>query len=469
MRGWSGGEQIRRDLESRGDREQARQDRTEDREYTRGRRAREVTLDQRADTTWNQQQAEHEANAPLREAQRSAGIALAEDTAPRIEYERGRRDHEVAGRMTPEQQRRANELSLESGEGQIRQQAATLENTKATTANTRETTRGSRLRNDITAEVIDLDRQIAALDSGQFKSLQNPEYRQTAMDLYEDLIQGKGLRAPDKLYGFMNDTFADELGVGVGDKVGGTDDVISQKRISALYEDPRNPGNVMIELDVRAKRKDGSEYDYKAPVTKGRRSDETDEIQSIPKAKLMERLQGVVGASLDVEAGFDVQDLRSKLVARRDALAGSAGRGGRGGAGKGETAYERNARFVAQHKFGGDVEKALDWIKGKDSRTQIVELTKMLSDFQKDESKSRQLTPAQLLQRAVEMQASLAGGDRGRGSDADTELDPSAAGESGPAARAGDSRAPSGMAVIGRTPDGRTVYEDAEGNQFTEE
>ena len=473
MRGWKSIESIRDDIEDRKDREQRRADSAEDRQYTRGRRAREVTLDERSDTVFGQQQADRAADEPVRAAQRTANIALAEDTPQRVAYDQGQRAYEEGGRLTPAQQQRKNELSLESAEGTVAQQGATLENTKATTANTRETTRGSRIRNDVTEEVVALDRQIAALDSGQFKALERPEYRAQAMDLYEDLVSGKGLRAPDKLYGFVNDTFQAELATGVGDKVQGTDDVIASKRISAMYEDPKNPDNVLIELDVQAKRKDGAVYDYKAPVTKNRRSDDTDEVLSLPKAKLMQRLQGVVGASLDVEQGASIAEMRAQLVARRDALSGATGKGRRGGGGgSGETAYERNAQFVARHKFGGDVEKALDWIKGKGAQTQVMELTKMLATQQKQDLEERRikrdqvLTTDQLMARAVEMQTSLAGGvPKGE----DTDLDP-ASSSAGPAAAApSGGSVPPGMTVVGRTPDDKTVYEDSEGNQFVEE
>lgn len=468
MRGWQSIETIKRQGEDRKDRE-------ENREYVRGRREREVTLDSRADTTWDQQQGEFQANAPVRAAQRTAAVALAEGTIDRVQHEKGARQYEVAGRLTPEQQKRANQLSLEASEGTVRQQGATLENTRASAADTREVTRGRKTQNDVYDEWLALNEQIASLDSPQIKALENPAYRQQAMELYEGFMSGKGLAAPDKLYGFMNDTFATELSTGIGDKVSGSDDVITGKRITALYEDPANPENVLIELDVQARRKDGSIYAYEAPVTKNRKSDDTDEVLSLPKAKMMERLEGIVGASLDVEQGASIEDMRKQLIARRDALAGVAAKGGRRGGGTGETAYERNARFVAEHRFGGtssgQIKEALDWIKGKGAQTQVMELTKMLATQQKQDLEDRRikrdqvLTTDQLMQRAVEMQSSLAGGVP---KESDPELDATAnAAQS--AATSGGGGATSSVTLVGRTPDGKDVYEDAEGNQFVEE
>lgn len=118
----------------------------------------------------------------------------------------------------------------------------------------------------------------------------DPAFRQQAQRIDAILNDGQdgGDLTAEGLYEFANRLFSRELQKGVGDRLpdGG---VITQKRlVSALEDGPY----IVLELDIHARRPDGTEYDYRAPVTKNRTSDDADEVLRIPVQQVRDRLRG---------------------------------------------------------------------------------------------------------------------------------------------------------------------------------
>lgn len=127
--------------------------------------------------------------------------------------------------------------------------------------------------------------------SGPFaQQFDDPAFRQQAQRIDAILNDGQdgGDLTAEGLYEFANKLFSRELQKGVGDRLpdGG---VITQKRlVSALEDGPY----IVLELDIHARRPDGTEYDYRAPVTKNRTSDDADEVLRIPVQQVRDRLRG---------------------------------------------------------------------------------------------------------------------------------------------------------------------------------
>ncbi len=142
-------------------------------------------------------------------------------------------------------------------------------------------------------------RGAAFLQSDFAAQFDDPAFRQAALR-YDAAINDGGDSAGltgAELYGFANRLFARELRQGLGERLrdGG---VITAKRLVAVYLDG---DTVMLELDIRARRPDGSEYDYRAPVTRGRSSADTDEVLRIPLRRVRDRLRGAAMLAAGIE------------------------------------------------------------------------------------------------------------------------------------------------------------------------
>lgn len=167
----------------------------------------------------------------------------------------------------------------------------------------------------------------AAFLNGDFAAqFDDAAFRQAALRYDAALNDGgdtAGLSGAD-LYAFANRLFARELRQGLGERLrdGG---VITAKRLVAAYLDS---DAVILELDIRARRPDGSEYDYRAPVTRGRSSADTDEVLRIPLRRVRDRLRGAAMLAAGIErAGgrAKVLDLLQGPVQRATALRGLPG------------------------------------------------------------------------------------------------------------------------------------------------
>lgn len=139
----------------------------------------------------------------------------------------------------------------------------------------------------------------AFLDSDFGAQFDDPAFRQAAMRLdaaINDEREPEGLSGP-MLYEFANRLFARELRRGVGERLrdGGT--IVSKRLVKAYLDDDA----VILELDIRARRRNGSEYDYRAPVTRGRTSADTDEVLRIPLSRIRDRLRGAAMLAAGIE------------------------------------------------------------------------------------------------------------------------------------------------------------------------
>jgi hypothetical protein len=118
----------------------------------------------------------------------------------------------------------------------------------------------------------------------------DPAFRQAAVKIDRMLNDGEdgGDLSAGDLYEFATRLFTRELQKGVGEQLpdGG---VITSKRIVQALEDG---DNIMLELDIHARAPDGTEYDYRAPVTRNRSSDAADEVLMIPISQIRDRLKG---------------------------------------------------------------------------------------------------------------------------------------------------------------------------------
>lgn len=144
--------------------------------------------------------------------------------------------------------------------------------------------------------------QVRTLLEGNLgQQFDDPKFRQAAIEfdrILNDGEDGGSLSGPD-LYEFASRLFVRELQKGVGDKLpdGST---IASKRIVQAFEDG---DNIVLELDIHATRPDGTEFDYKAPVTRGRTSEDTDEVLMIPIREVRDRLRGASMLARGLEQG----------------------------------------------------------------------------------------------------------------------------------------------------------------------
>ncbi|PPE74575.1 hypothetical protein C3942_07380 [Solimonas fluminis] len=154
----------------------------------------------------------------------------------------------------------------------------------------------------------------------------DPAFRRAALR-YDAAVNDGGDTAGltgAELYAFANRLFARELRQGLGERLrdGG---VVTAKRLVAAYLDG---DAVILELDIRARRPDGSEYDYRAPVTRGRTSADTDEVLRLPLRRLRDRLRGAAMLAVGIEraGGRDrVLGLLQSPAPRTTALRGLQG------------------------------------------------------------------------------------------------------------------------------------------------
>lgn len=133
----------------------------------------------------------------------------------------------------------------------------------------------------------------------------DPEFRAQAIKLDGFLNEegsGEGVSS-EALYAFGTRLFIRELQKGVGDRLpdGST---ITEKRLVAAR---RVGSDVVLELDIRAQKPDGTPFDYRAPVTKNRTSADTDEVLRVPIDEIRDRVRGAryLATAVEHAGGLD--------------------------------------------------------------------------------------------------------------------------------------------------------------------
>ncbi|TAM30263.1 MAG: hypothetical protein EPN60_05315 [Nevskiaceae bacterium] len=143
------------------------------------------------------------------------------------------------------------------------------------------------------------------------QQLDDPAFRQAAATydrFLNDGEQPEGI-TKESLYDFGTRLFAREMQKGVGDKLpdGST---ITEKRLVSAYQ---RGDEVALELDIRAQKPDGTPFNYRAPVTKGRTSKDTDEVLFIPLDAIRDRIRGARYLSQAVEQAGGVANVLAQL------------------------------------------------------------------------------------------------------------------------------------------------------------
>lgn len=118
----------------------------------------------------------------------------------------------------------------------------------------------------------------------------DPKFRRAAMQYDSALNSGQEMPnfSAEGMYEFANRLFSRELQKGVGSKLPDGSTIESKKIVTARQDGDR----IVLELDILARRENGEVYDYRAPVTRDRSSDDTDEVLFIPLSAVRDRVRG---------------------------------------------------------------------------------------------------------------------------------------------------------------------------------
>lgn len=247
----------------------------------------ERVAEQRAETEWQQGQEDRKTRLSREETQWEQGqedrALRLQDEANTREHLAGKREYEVAGRLTPEQLEQKKQQELESGRlGNVAKRES-IQSTKDTRRRLNE--REQREKNQA--------RMLAGwqfIQSPTGKNFNDPEFRRQTRLFADSMKKGESIEegvTGEDLYNYASKLFANELQQGVGDKLK-NGDVITGKRIVSAR---RDGDHYILELDVSARGKDGNVYNYRAPVTKNRTSEDTDEVLRIPLSAIGNKLR----------------------------------------------------------------------------------------------------------------------------------------------------------------------------------
>lgn len=144
-----------------------------------------------------------------------------------------------------------------------------------------------------------IQQAIALLQSPLGQHFDDPDFRQAAERYDSFLNKGEKPEGVTKegLYDFGNKLFARELQNGVGSKLPDGSTITGKRLVAA-----RPVGDhLVLELDITAKKPDGTSFNYQAPVTKNRTHEDTDEVLHIPIEKVRDRVRGAVFMARAVE------------------------------------------------------------------------------------------------------------------------------------------------------------------------
>jgi hypothetical protein len=283
------------------------------------------------------------------------------------------------------------------------------------------------------------------LDLDRYRAKEMDEY----LSVFPKVAAGEIDRNDPNVLRLVNWRYADEINQGSGTpletdidlgdgRVVPKGSVITGKKVAAILPAPDGK-SIVMDLEVSAKDDAGNVYTWNAPPTVGRRAGgPNDEVITIPVARFFDHARGdallaraMKNAPRAVEAEFvgvggDPSSFKKKDFSEREALAkldlidartglakeqtriagrntdsliryrdrlGSAAEERARNAGK--TASGRRsaqieyADFVAQNKFGGDVGKALDWIKGGNAAQIAAGIAKAMFAAQEKNRKTR--------------------------------------------------------------------------------
>ena len=195
------------------------------------------------------------------------------------------------------------------------------------------------------------------------------------------MLRGERLAAgvtSDQVLGYANQMFSRELERGVGDAApnGGK---ITGKRIVAAYMDG---DSYVLELDVEAVDASGNPYNYRAPVTKGRTSKDTDEVLRLPRGVIEDRVQAMAAMAHDIEAagGYD------EAVARMESM--YLGAGGKPAdldpTARGKISAKSQYLAEVARLVGGDMQRALAIVESGDLTTTAANIAAKLKEDRRE-------------------------------------------------------------------------------------
>lgn len=211
--------------------------------------------------------------------------------------------------------------------------------------------------------------------AAQLEAMRDPSRRKMARAMRDLATTGQqdivpGITHPDIL-DYLNSLHSDRLAKGVGDKVHGSEDVITDKRIGDLMFDAEG-GDFAIELDVGAKRPDGTPYRYRAAATDGATSDPKSRVTRVNGKKASDQLADIGDVA---EAIDQYENPDGAIDAMWDAMAANAAEagvdldkllklrkvrgGGVGDAEKNMGAMGKDLNYLARTYAGGDKTKAV--------------------------------------------------------------------------------------------------------------
>lgn len=264
----------------------ARRAGAEDREWQRGRRARQANVvDPREDARY-QYETDSQLPAELRrrvaEGQANASLAEAMDTPQRIAYQQGQRQYDETGRLTPEQLRERNATALAAQQAALRSTQDSLDTRQQDKA--QETLR------------LQLAARLARLTP-----LRDPTFRRDLMALDDAASTGQVTpEVASRIVPAFATAYGDQIRQGIGEPIDGTQDVIVDKELDNLYD---YGDHLVAGLRVKAKRPDGTTYQYTPPLTDGRSSAPDAPVTRIPKAEVTKQLGAMAKAARALDAG----------------------------------------------------------------------------------------------------------------------------------------------------------------------
>lgn len=214
-------------------------------------------------------------------------------------------------------------------------------------------------------------------------------------------------------------------------------------------------GALTFDLDVTVQLPDGTTTTYGAPMTAGRSTDAADGVKPLEVGDVLRYVMGLdklqQAAKHMLEGGY----LTTAGAASPRAL---GGRGG--GAGSAQLAYAQafaNSEFGKKH-FNGDVGAAIAWLKANPVNAKAAIVKNLMAQQDRLRPRYTQQEATELADKMVDDMLQL------QGTDEAAQADEAADATTAPAAVSHE-----GMTQVGTTPDGKPVYEDAQGNRFVEE
>lgn len=213
-------------------------------------------------------------------------------------------------------------------------------------------------------------------------------------------------------------------------------------------------GKLTFDLDVTVRTPDGRTITYGAPMTEGRSTDDADGVKAVGVDEVLAHIMGLEKMQKVAQQMLEGGYLTTAGAVNPRAL------GGRGGsANSAQLVYAQafaDSAYGKKH-LGGDVGAAIAWLKANPLQAK-AQLTKALTGI-KDLRGNPKYTTAQVQEMVDAYQPDNFAPDPAQQADEAADATASAPGAA----------AHEGMTQVGTTPDGKPVYEDAQGNRFVED